>query len=276
DVIFDETLSPFLTPPPTPPPPSLHWSNFDPLPSTAPTHSPLPPAPAQPPLPAPSTPPSAVISDTSPPASSSSAPMPSPSPHPSSIPPSAPAPPPSASPSCSATLPSAPAPPPSPRLTHSMTRAMSNFQHSALFTGLSPSQNVDLLEDRFEELFFVHPVSPLLCITIGDFSNSPTLLSVDTAAIPTPQTYSKAVSGFHATEWMAAIIAECEAFTRTQSYVDSVPPPGATIVKGKWVFLFKQLPQKLPDFKARYCAKGFTECEGRILCHFLPHSSPPS
>ncbi|CAI7868626.1 unnamed protein product [Closterium sp. NIES-53] len=129
DVIFDETRSPFLTPPPTPPPPSLHWSEFDPLPSAAPSPSPLPPPPTPPPLPAPSTPPSAVISGTSPPPSSSSAPMPSSSQHPSPLPPSALAPPPSPSPP-----PSAPAPPPSPRLTRSMTRAMSNFQHSALFT----------------------------------------------------------------------------------------------------------------------------------------------
>ncbi|CAI5483670.1 unnamed protein product [Closterium sp. Yama58-4] len=143
-----------------------------------------------------------------------------------------------------------------------MTRALSNFQHSALFTRLSPPQNVNLLEDRFEELFNIHPVSPLLCVTVGDFSNSPTLLSVDTAAIPTPLSYSEAVSGFHATEWMTAIIAECEAFTRTNSYIDSVPPPGATIVKGKWVFRVKQLPGELPVFKARYCAKGFTQREG--------------
>ncbi|CAI7763618.1 unnamed protein product [Closterium sp. NIES-53] len=190
DVIFDETRSPFLTPPPTPHPPSFRWSDFDPLPSTAPSPSPLPLAPAPPPLPAPSTPPSAVISGTSPPASSTSAPMPSPSQHPS------------------AAIHSALAPPPSPRLTRSMTRAMSNFKHSALFTLLSPSRNVDLLEDRFEELFSVHPFSPLLCVTFGDFSNSPTLLSIDTAAIPTPQTFSEAVSGFHATEWMAAIIAK--------------------------------------------------------------------
>ncbi|CAI7855447.1 unnamed protein product [Closterium sp. NIES-54] len=207
DVFFDETRSPFLIPPPTPPPPSLHYSDFDPLPSTAPSPSPLPPTPAPPPLLAPSTPPSAIISDTSPPASSSSAPMPSPSQHPPPLPP-APTPTPSPSPPPSATLPSAPAPPPSPHLTRFMTRAMSSFQHSTLFTRLSPSPNVDLLEDRFEELFSIHPVSSLLCVTIGDFSNSPTLLSVDTAAVPTPQTYSKAVSDFHATEWMAAIIAE--------------------------------------------------------------------
>ncbi|CAI7798485.1 unnamed protein product [Closterium sp. NIES-54] len=210
DVIFDENQSSFLTPPPAPPAPSLHWSDFDPLPSAAPSPPPLPPAPAPPPLPACSSPPSAVISDTSPPASSSYAPMP---------PPLAPP---------FATLPSTPAPPPSPRLTHSRVCTV-QFQHSVLFNRLSPSRNVDLLEDRFEELFSVHPVSPLLCVTIGDFSNSSTLLSVDTAAIPTPHTYSETLSGFHAAEWMAAIIAECEAFTRTHSYVDSAPPPGATV-----------------------------------------------
>ncbi|CAI7927885.1 unnamed protein product [Closterium sp. NIES-54] len=183
--------------------PSPLWSEFDPLPSTAPSPSPLPPAPSSPPLPAHSTPPSAIISSTSP----SSAPMPSPSPPPSP------------------NIPSKPAPLPSPRFTRSMTRVMSNFQHSALFTLLSPSPNDDLLEDRYEELFSAHPISLLLCVTIGDFSNSPTLLSVDTAAIPTPQTDSEAVFGFHATKWTAAIIAECEAFTETQSYVDSVPPP---------------------------------------------------
>ncbi|CAI7786079.1 unnamed protein product [Closterium sp. NIES-54] len=242
DVIFDETRSPFLIPPPTPPPPSLHWSDFDPHPSATTSPSPLPPASAPPLLPAPSAPPSAITSSTSPPASSSSAPIPSPSSPPA------------------VSLPSFPFPPPSPRINRSMAHAMSNFQHSALFTRLSSSQ--DPVEDRFEELFSVHPVSPLLCVTIGNFCDFPTLLSVDTAAIPTPHTYSEAVSGFHATEWMASIIAECEAFTHTDSYIDSVPPLGATIVKGKWVFPVKQLPGELPVFKARYCAKGFTQREG--------------
>ncbi|CAI7831119.1 unnamed protein product [Closterium sp. NIES-54] len=246
DVIFDETCSPFLTPPPTPPTASLHRSDFDSHPSAAPSATPspppFPPAPAPPLPPAPSAPPSVVTSGNSPPASSSSAPMPSPSPP------------------LDASLPFVPIPPPSPRLTRSMTHAMSNFQHFVLFTCLSSSKDPNLLEDRFEELFSVHPVSPLICVTIGDFSNSPTLLSADTAAIPIPQSYSEAVSSFHSIEWMAAIIADYEAFTRTNSYVDSVPPPGATIAKGKWVFRVKQLPGELPLFKARYCAKG-TVCE---------------
>ncbi|CAI7887951.1 unnamed protein product [Closterium sp. NIES-53] len=233
DIIFDETRSPFLPSPPAPPAPSLHWSGFDQPPSISPSPPPIPPLPAPPPAPASIAPPSYIISGASPPASSSLAPLLS-SPPPSSQPPSP-----------------VPTPPPSPRLTRSMTRALSNFQHSALFTRLSPSHDVDLLKDCFEELFNIHPISPLLCVTIGDFSNSPTLLSVDTGAIPTPQSYSKTMSGFHATEWMAAIIAECEAFTRTHSYIESVPSPCATIFKGKWVFRVKQLPRELPVFKTR-------------------------
>ncbi|CAI7893854.1 unnamed protein product [Closterium sp. NIES-54] len=182
DIIFDETRSPFLPSPPAPPAPSLHWSGFDQPPSISPSPPPIPPLPAPPPAPASIAPPSYIISGASPPASSSLAPLLS-SPPPSSQPPSP-----------------VPTPPPSPRLTRSMTRALSNFQHSALFTRLSPSHDVDLLKDCFEELFNIHPISPLLCVTIGDFSNSPTLLSVDTGAIPTPQSYSKTMSGFHATE----------------------------------------------------------------------------
>ncbi|CAI7768381.1 unnamed protein product [Closterium sp. NIES-54] len=80
DVIFDETCSPFLTPPPAPPAPSLHWSDFDPPPSVTPSppsSPPLPPPPAPPLPPASNAPPSDVISGASPRASSSSAPMPS-------------------------------------------------------------------------------------------------------------------------------------------------------------------------------------------------------
>ncbi|CAI7862478.1 unnamed protein product [Closterium sp. NIES-53] len=227
----------FSPPPAAPPAPSLHWSDFDPSPSF--THFPPSPPPLPPPLPLlprqPLLPPLPTLS-LAPPL------MP--------LPPRLPCP----------LHPRLPllrfhpllSPPPSRALLVLWTSALSNFNHSALFTRLSPSHDLDLLEDRFEELFSIHPVPPLLSVTIVDFSNSPTLLSVNTAAIPTPHTYSEAVSGFHATEWMAAIIVECEAFTRTHAYVDSVPPPSATIVKGKWVFCVKQLLGELPIFKARY------------------------
>ncbi|CAI7775328.1 unnamed protein product [Closterium sp. NIES-53] len=115
-----------------------------------------------------------------------------------------------------------------------MNRAMSNFQHFAIFNRLSPSQDLDLFEDRFKELFSVDPVSPLFCVTIDYFSNSPTLLSVDTAAIAIPQSLSEAIS-----EWMAVIIAEWQM--------------GLSCKAAAW---------ELPVFKARYYAKGSTQREG--------------
>ncbi|GJP59827.1 hypothetical protein CLOP_g15312 [Closterium sp. NIES-67] len=58
------------------------------------------------------------------------------------------------------------------------------------------------------------------------------------------------------------MIAECEAFIRNNSFTDVSPPQGVNIVRGKWVFRVKQLPGELPVFKARYCAKGYTQKKG--------------
>ncbi|CAI7828173.1 unnamed protein product [Closterium sp. NIES-53] len=51
----------------------------------------------------------------------------------------------------------------------------------------------------------------------------------------------------------------CEAFIRNDSFVDVPLPADANLVEGKWVFRVKQLPGKDPVYKARYCAKGFTQ-----------------
>ncbi|CAI5459581.1 unnamed protein product [Closterium sp. Yama58-4] len=90
DVIFNETRSPFHSPPPAPPVLSLNWSDFDQPPSVLPSPPPpplIPPLPAPPPAPASTASPSDIISGASPPSSSSSAPLPS-SPPTSSPPPS--------------------------------------------------------------------------------------------------------------------------------------------------------------------------------------------
>ncbi|CAI5478237.1 unnamed protein product [Closterium sp. Yama58-4] len=44
----------------------------------------------------------------------------------------------------------------------------------------------------------------------------------------------------------------------TGTYVDEVPPPGANIVDGMWIFRVKRPPGSPPVFKARYVARGFT------------------
>ncbi|CAI7800940.1 unnamed protein product [Closterium sp. NIES-54] len=46
------------------------------------------------------------------------------------------------------------------------------------------------------------------------------------------------------------------------TYVDEVPPPGANIVDGMWIFTVKRPPGSPPTFKARYVARGFSQREG--------------
>ncbi|CAI7840868.1 unnamed protein product, partial [Closterium sp. NIES-53] len=46
------------------------------------------------------------------------------------------------------------------------------------------------------------------------------------------------------------------------TYVDEVPPPGANIVDGMWIFRVKRPPGSPPAFKACYVARGFSQRQG--------------
>ncbi|CAI7866530.1 unnamed protein product [Closterium sp. NIES-53] len=46
------------------------------------------------------------------------------------------------------------------------------------------------------------------------------------------------------------------------TYVDEVPPPGANIVSGMWIFRVKRPPGSPPIFKARFVARGFSQRQG--------------
>ncbi|CAI7899208.1 unnamed protein product [Closterium sp. NIES-54] len=48
----------------------------------------------------------------------------------------------------------------------------------------------------------------------------------------------------------------------TGTYVDEVPPPGANIVSGMWIFRVKRPPGSPPVFKAHYVARGFSQRQG--------------
>ncbi|CAI7826711.1 unnamed protein product, partial [Closterium sp. NIES-53] len=50
----------------------------------------------------------------------------------------------------------------------------------------------------------------------------------------------------------AAMDAEMASLKSTSTYVDEVPPPGANIVSGMWIFKVKRPPGSPPVFKARY------------------------
>ncbi|CAI7842414.1 unnamed protein product [Closterium sp. NIES-54] len=56
--------------------------------------------------------------------------------------------------------------------------------------------------------------------------------------------------------------AEMASWKSTGTYVDAVPPSGANIVSGMWIFRVKRPPGSPPVFKARYVARGFSQRQG--------------
>ncbi|CAI7890787.1 unnamed protein product, partial [Closterium sp. NIES-53] len=115
----------------------------------------------------------------------------------------------------------------------------------------------DVLEDRQEafECFAAsvpHLVSMLLALE-GD---------PDALDIPTPRSYAEAIEGPYSSQWQAAMDAEMASWKSTGTYVDEVPPPGANIVSGMWIFRVKRPPGSPPAFKARYVARGFSQRQG--------------
>ncbi|CAI7932001.1 unnamed protein product [Closterium sp. NIES-54] len=67
--------------------------------------------------------------------------------------------------------------------------------------------------------------------------------------------------------------AEMASWKSTGTYVDEVPPPGANIVSGMWIFRMKRPPGSPPVFKARYVARGFSQRQG--VDFFLTFSPTP-
>ncbi|CAI7812199.1 unnamed protein product, partial [Closterium sp. NIES-53] len=115
----------------------------------------------------------------------------------------------------------------------------------------------DVLEDRQEEFecfsaALAHLVSMLLAPE-GD---------PDAPDILTPRSYAEAIEGPYSSQWQAAMDAEMASLKSTGTFVDEVPPPGANIVSGMWIFRVKRPPGSPPVFKARYVACGFSQRQG--------------
>ncbi|CAI7814296.1 unnamed protein product [Closterium sp. NIES-54] len=104
----------------------------------------------------------------------------------------------------------------------------------------------DVLEDRQEDLECLAAAAPhlvsMLLAPEGD-SNAPD--------IPTPRSYAEAIAGEYSSQWQTAMDAEMASWKSTGTYVDEVPPPGANIVNGMWIFRVKRPPGSPPVFKAR-------------------------
>ncbi|CAI7846471.1 unnamed protein product [Closterium sp. NIES-54] len=90
----------------------------------------------------------------------------------------------------------------------------------------------------------------------------PSVGDPDAPDIPTPRSYAKVIEGPYSSQWQAAMDAEMASWKSTGTYVDEVPPPGANIVSGMWIFRVKRPPGSPPVFKARYVARGFSQRQG--------------
>ncbi|CAI7750225.1 unnamed protein product [Closterium sp. NIES-53] len=58
----------------------------------------------------------------------------------------------------------------------------------------------------------------------------------DAPDIATPRSYAEAIEGPYSSQRQAAMDAEMASWKFTHTYVDEVPPPGANIVSGMWIF----------------------------------------
>ncbi|CAI5942623.1 unnamed protein product [Closterium sp. NIES-65] len=112
----------------------------------------------------------------------------------------------------------------------------------------------DVLEDRQEEFQCLAAASPHLVSVLLTPEGDP-----DALDIPTPRSYAEAIEGPYSSQWQAAMDAEMASWKSTGTYVDEVPPPGANIVSGMWIFRVKRPPGSPPVFKARYVARGFSQ-----------------
>ncbi|CAI7926948.1 unnamed protein product [Closterium sp. NIES-54] len=119
--------------------------------------------------------------------------------------------------------------------------------------------STDVLEDRQEEFQCFAAALPHLVSTLLAPEGDP-----DAPDIPTPRSYAEAIEGPYSSQWQAAMDAEMASWKSTGTYVDEVPPPGANIVSGMWIFRVKRPPGSPPVFKARYVARGFTFLQGSL------------
>ncbi|CAI7737038.1 unnamed protein product [Closterium sp. NIES-54] len=115
----------------------------------------------------------------------------------------------------------------------------------------------DVLEDRQEDFECLAAAVPRFASMLLAPEGDP-----DAPDILTPRSYAEAIMGPYSSQWEASMDAKMASWKSTSSYVHEVPPPGANIVDGMWIFRVKRPPGSPPAFKARYVARGFSQQQG--------------
>ncbi|CAI7877522.1 unnamed protein product [Closterium sp. NIES-54] len=115
----------------------------------------------------------------------------------------------------------------------------------------------DVLEDMQEDFECLAATVPRFASMLLAPEGDP-----DAPDIPTPRSYAEAITGPYSSQWQAAMDAEMASLKSTGTYVDEVPPSGANIVDGMWIFRVKRRSGSPPALKARYVARGFSQRQG--------------
>ncbi|CAI7844789.1 unnamed protein product [Closterium sp. NIES-53] len=116
----------------------------------------------------------------------------------------------------------------------------------------------DVLEDRQEDFECLAAAVPCFASMLLAPEGDPNARN-----IPTPRSYAEAITGPFSFQWDATMDAEMASLKSTGTFIDAVPPHGANIVDGIWIFRVKRSPGSPPAFKARYVAQGFSQRQGR-------------
>ncbi|CAI7839529.1 unnamed protein product [Closterium sp. NIES-53] len=143
-----------------------------------------------------------------------------------------------------------------------VTRFLATAVTDPLFESSAASALVAELVDFAEDLECFAAASPHLVSMLLAPEGDP-----DALDIPTPRSYAEAIEGPYSSQWQAAMDAEMASLKSTSTYVDEVPPLGANIVSGMWIFRVKRPPGSPPTFKARYIARGFSQRQGVDFFH---------
>ncbi|CAI7923158.1 unnamed protein product [Closterium sp. NIES-54] len=107
----------------------------------------------------------------------------------------------------------------------------------------------DVIEDRHEDFECLAAAVPRFASLLLAPEGDP-----DAPDIPTPRSYTEAITGPYSSQWQAAMDVEMASWKSTGTYVDEVPPHGVNIVDGMWIFRVKRPPGSPPAFTARYVA----------------------
>ncbi|CAI7792247.1 unnamed protein product, partial [Closterium sp. NIES-53] len=115
----------------------------------------------------------------------------------------------------------------------------------------------DVFEDRQDDFECFAAAVPHLVSMLLAPERDP-----DAPDIPTLRSYAEAIEGPYSSQWQTSMDTEMASWKSTGTYVNEVPPPGANIVSGMWIFKVKRPPGSPPVFKVRYIARGFSQRQG--------------